>query len=144
MSTAQILQRAKGSNYSIQNKTSSTNIKLLEEKSKSKVFSALVAQTITSLKALHLNIKESTSIGIPSVPFKAIELQEALKEDAQSWLKAIDQESKALLKQNTFTIKRGRIPKGAITCRWVLHKKFKRNRLINYRKARLITRGFEQ
>ena len=40
---AQILQRAKGSNYSIQNKTSSMNVKLLEEKSKSKVFSALVA-----------------------------------------------------------------------------------------------------
>jgi hypothetical protein len=53
-----------------------------EEKSKSKVFSALVAQTITSLKALHLDIKESTSMGIPSVPFEAIELKEALKEDA--------------------------------------------------------------
>jgi hypothetical protein len=58
------------------------NIKLLKEKSKSKVFSALVAQTITLLKALHLNIKESTLIGIPSISFEAIELQEALKEDA--------------------------------------------------------------
>jgi hypothetical protein len=46
------------------------------------VFSALVAQTITSLKALHLDIKESTSMGILSVLFKAIELKEALKEDA--------------------------------------------------------------
>ena len=71
---AQILQRAKGSNYSIQNKTSFTNNKLLQKKSKSKVFSALVVQTITSLKALHLDIKESTLIGIPSVPFKAIKL----------------------------------------------------------------------
>ena len=95
---AQILQRAKGSNYGIQNEISSINVKLLEEKSKSKVFSALVAQTITSLKALHLDIKESTLMGIPSIPFEAIELQEALKEDAQSWLEAINQESKALLK----------------------------------------------
>jgi hypothetical protein len=71
---AQVLLRAKGSNYSIQNKTSSINIKLLKEKSKSKVFNALVAQTITLLKALHLNIKESTLIGILSIPFKAIEL----------------------------------------------------------------------
>ena len=108
------------------------------------MFSALVAQTITSLKALHLDIKESTSMGIPSVPFKAIELKEALKEDAQSWLEAIDQEFRSLLKQNTFTIKRGRIPKGAITCQWVLYKKFKRNGLINHRKAQLVARGFEQ
>jgi hypothetical protein len=53
-----------------------------EEKLKSKVFSALVAQTITLLKALYLNIKESTSMGILSILFEAIELKEALKEDA--------------------------------------------------------------
>jgi hypothetical protein len=46
------------------------------------VFSALVAQTITLLKALYLDIKESTLIGIPSILFEAIELKEALKEDA--------------------------------------------------------------
>jgi hypothetical protein len=34
------------------------------------------------LKAVYLDNKELTSLGIPSVLFKAIELKEALREDA--------------------------------------------------------------
>jgi hypothetical protein len=34
------------------------------------------------LKAVYLNSKESISLGVPSVLFKAIELKEALREDA--------------------------------------------------------------
>jgi hypothetical protein len=34
------------------------------------------------LKAVHLNNKESTSLGALSILFKAIKLKEALKEDA--------------------------------------------------------------
>jgi hypothetical protein len=37
---------------------------------------------MTILKTVHLDIKESTSLNIPSVPFKAIELNKAIKEDA--------------------------------------------------------------
>jgi hypothetical protein len=34
------------------------------------------------LKAVYLNNKKSTSLGALSIPFKAIELKEALREDA--------------------------------------------------------------
>ena len=39
---------------------------------------------MTILKAVHFNIKESTSLSALSVPFEAIELKEALKEDASA------------------------------------------------------------
>jgi hypothetical protein len=42
------------------------------------------------LKAVHLNNKELTSLGILSILFKAIELKEALREDTPAWLKAIN------------------------------------------------------
>jgi len=37
---------------------------------------------MTILKVVYFNIKESTSLNISSVSFKAIELNEAMKEDA--------------------------------------------------------------
>ena len=37
---------------------------------------------MTTLKAVHFNIEESTSLNILSVPFKAIELNEVMREDA--------------------------------------------------------------
>jgi hypothetical protein len=64
------------------------------------------------LKAVYLNNKELTSLGAPSVLFKAIELKEALKEDAPTWLEAINQELKSLKINNTFAIIRGKIPNG--------------------------------
>ena len=41
-------------------------------------------RAIAALKAVHLNNKELTSLGAPSIPFKAIELKEALREDASA------------------------------------------------------------
>jgi hypothetical protein len=42
------------------------------------------------LKAVYLDSKELTSLGALSVPFEAIELEEALREDASAWLEAIN------------------------------------------------------
>ena len=47
-----------------------------------KAFSSYIIRVIAVLKAIYLNNKELTSLGIPSVLFEAIELKEALKEDA--------------------------------------------------------------
>ena len=64
------------------------------------------------MKAVYFNIKKSTSLSILSVPFKAIELNEVIKEDALAWLKAIDQESRSLKRNNTFAIIRGTVFNG--------------------------------
>ena len=98
------------------------------------------------MKAVHLEDEDTTSLGAPTAPFEAIELEEALKEDAPKWLEAIYEEGNSLKKLNTFTIMRGKIPNGrkVITSRWVLRKKFKANGSIARRKARLVARGFEQ
>jgi hypothetical protein len=53
-------------------------------------FSSYVVRAIAVLKAVYLDNKESTSLGIPSVLFKAIELKEALREDTPAWLEAIN------------------------------------------------------
>jgi hypothetical protein len=37
---------------------------------------------MTALKAVYFDIKESTSLSALSIPFEAIELKEAIKEDA--------------------------------------------------------------
>jgi hypothetical protein len=42
------------------------------------------------LKAVYFNNKELTSLGALFVLFKAIELKEALREDASAWLEAIN------------------------------------------------------
>jgi hypothetical protein len=56
------------------------------------------------MKAVHLEPKTSTSLGAPTAPFEAIELRDALKEDAPSWRKAILAKAKSLQQMNTFTI----------------------------------------
>ena len=45
---------------------------------------------MTILKAVHFNIKESTFLSALSVPFKAIELNKVIKEDALAWLEVIN------------------------------------------------------
>jgi hypothetical protein len=51
-------------------------------------------------------------LGVPTAPFEAIELEEALREDAPKWLEAIRAECTSLKQLNTFTIMRGKIPIG--------------------------------
>jgi hypothetical protein len=62
---------------------------------------------MTILKVVYFDIKESTSLNILSVLFEAIELNEAIKKDALTWLKAIDQELKSLKRNNIFVIIKG-------------------------------------
>jgi hypothetical protein len=111
-----------------------------------RVFNDQVVQLVNAMKAVHLEDEDTTSLGVPTAPFEAIELEEALKEDAPKWLEAIYAKGTALKKLNTFTIMRGKIPNGrkVITSHWVLKKKFKANCSIARRKAQLVARGFEQ
>jgi hypothetical protein len=46
------------------------------------VFSKSVVQLVYAMKAVHLEPKTSTSLGAPTTLFEAIELRDALKEDA--------------------------------------------------------------
>jgi len=43
-----------------------------------------VVQLVIAIKAIHLEAKNTTSIGAPIAPFNAIELDQALREDAPS------------------------------------------------------------
>ena len=76
------------------------------------VFSKLVVQLVSAMKAVHLEPKTSTSLGAPTAPFEAIELRDALKEDAPGWREAILAEARSLQQMNTFTIMRGVVPNG--------------------------------
>jgi hypothetical protein len=98
------------------------------------------------MKAVHLEPETSTSLGAPTAPFEAIELRDALKEDAPGWREAILAEARSLQQMNTFTIMRGEVPNGKklISCRWVLKKKFNSQMHLIRKKARMVIRGNEQ
>ena len=65
-----------------------------------------------AIKVVHLKPKNSTSLGAPTIPFKAIELTDALREDAQLWYAAIKAECSSFKEAGTATIIRGRLPLG--------------------------------
>jgi hypothetical protein len=48
------------------------------------------------MKAVYLEPKTSTSLGAPTALFEAIELRDALKEDAPGWRKAILAKARSL------------------------------------------------
>ena len=48
------------------------------------VFSKLVVQLVSAMKAVHLEPKTLTSLGAPTALFEAIELRDAFKEDTPS------------------------------------------------------------
>ena len=60
------------------------------------VFSKSVVQLIYAMKAVHLEPKTSTSLGAPTALFEAIELRDALKEDAPGWREAILAKARSL------------------------------------------------
>lgn len=111
------------------------------------VFSSSVVQAVIAMKAVHLDSDESTSIGVPTPPMEAVDLEDALKSgDALEWKKALLSELKSLQKMNTFKIMWGEPPSGRklISTRWVLRRKFNSKMQLARRKARLVARGFEQ
>ena len=49
-----------------------------------RVFNDTVVQSVITIKAVHLKAENTTSLGAPTAPFNAIELDQALREDAPS------------------------------------------------------------
>lgn len=109
-------------------------------------FSQTVKQLVKALNAVHLDEGKSSSLGVPSVPFEFLTVDEALKEDAPNWMKAIVAELEALQKTGTYEIITGRPPSGRkiISSKWVLKKRFNTRGKLTRRKARIVIRGFEQ
>ena len=64
--------------------TSNPRSSLMDGSVVGQVFSKSVVQLVSAMKAVHLESKTSTSLRAPIVPFEAIELRDALKEDAPS------------------------------------------------------------
>ena len=62
-----------------------------------------------AIKAVHLKPKNSTSLGVLTAPFEAIELVDALREDAQLWHVAIKVECSSFKEAGTAMIIRGRL-----------------------------------
>ena len=71
-----------------------------------------MVQLVLAIKVVHLEPKNSTSLGAPTTPFKAIELIDALREDAQLWHVTIKAEYSSFKEAGTTTIIRGRLPLG--------------------------------
>ena len=49
-----------------------------------RVFNDIVVQLVITMKAVYLEAKNTTSLGAPTALFDAIELDQALREDALS------------------------------------------------------------
>jgi hypothetical protein len=114
--------------------------------SKGRVFNETVAQLAFAVKAVHLSDDDTTSLGVPTAPFEAIELDVAMREDAPGWHESILEEYRGLQKMNAFTIKKGKPPPGRklIPSRLVLKKKFNTKGETIRLKSRLCARGDKQ
>ena len=105
----------------------------------------MVVQLVIAIKAIYLEAKNTTFIGAPIAPFDAIELDQALREDAPGWMKAIFKEFLSLKRMHTYTIIRGRVLEGRLLLlsKLVLKHKFAKGEVI-YKKARLCIWGDKQ
>ena len=110
------------------------------------VFNDKVVHMITSMKAIHISDDDTTSLGVPTAPFEAIDIDEAMREDAPGWRKSIIDEYQGLISMKAFTIKYGKPPNGRklIPNRLVLRKKFNTMGDVIRLKSRLCIRGDKQ
>jgi hypothetical protein len=106
------------------------------------VFSDSVVRLAAQLEAVHIE-GDSSSLETPAAPFEAISIEEAMKEDAPEWKKAILSELESLKSTNTFSIVPIPLNRRVIRSRWVLRKKYT-DGVLSRRKARLVIKGFEQ
>ena len=108
------------------------------------VFNETVTQLAFAVKAVHLSDDDTMSLGVPTAPFEAIELDDAMRE--VGWHESILEEYRGLLKMNAFKIMRGKVPSGRklIPCRLVLKKKFNTKGETVHLKSRLCIRGDKQ
>jgi hypothetical protein len=85
-------------------------------------------------------------LGAPTAPFDAIELDQALREDAPSWINAIFEEFLAYRRINTYTIIRGRVPvrRSLLLSRLILRHKFNSKGVVIRKKTRLCLREDKQ
>jgi hypothetical protein len=98
------------------------------------------------MNAVHLEAGNTTSLGAPTTPFDAIELDQALREDAPGWMNAIFEEFLAYRRMNTYIIMRGRVLVGRslLPSRLILRHKFNGKGVVIRKKARLCIRGDKQ
>jgi len=110
-------------------------------------FTDLINRLVIAFKAVYLEPESSTSLGVPTPPYEAIDLDDALaSEDAQDWLKAISRELQALKSINIFKILYRALPEGRklISSCWVLRCKFNTALHVACRKAQLVIREYKQ
>lgn len=81
----------------------------------------------------------------PIEPIEAISVEDAMREDAPSWLEAVDSELRSLKESKTYSIV-AELPEGrqAVANRWVLKKKLNIDGSLARRKARLVVKGYSQ
>ena len=113
-------------------------------KSREKVFN--IERLVVSFKVIHITDEDTTSLGVPTAPFEAIDFDTAMQEDAPGWRKSIIEEYEGLLKHNAFTIRKGTVPMGRklIPNRLVLRKKYNTLGEVIRLKSRLCIRGDKQ
>jgi hypothetical protein len=82
-------------------------------------------------------------LGAPIVPFNAIKLDQALREDAPGWMKAIFNEFLSLKRMHTYTIIRGTVLEGRslLLSKLVLKHKYNAKGEVIRKKARLCIWG---
>jgi hypothetical protein len=91
------------------------------------------------MNAVHLKAGNTTSLGASITLFNAIELNQALKEDALSWINTIFKKFLVYRRMNTYTIIRGRVPvrRLLLLSRLILRHKFNSKGVVIRKKARL-------
>ena len=106
----------------------------------------MVVQLVIAIKAVYLKAKNTTSLGAPIAPFNAIKLDQALREDTFSWIKAIFKEFLSLKRIHTYTIIRGRVPEGRLLLlsKLILKHKYNAKGEVIYKKVRLYIQGDKQ
>lgn len=111
-----------------------------------RAFSTSVIQSVNALNAVHLAEGKSSSLGVPSVLFENLTVEEAMLEDAPAWTESILKELRGLQKTGTYEIIRGNPPSSRkiISSKWVLKNKFNKRGEVKRRKSRIVARGFEQ
>ena len=110
-------------------------------------FTDSINRLVVAFKAVYLEPESSTSLKVPTLLYKAIDLDNILaSENTQDWLKAISRELQALKSINTFKILYRALPEGRklISSRWILRRKFNTALRVACRKARLVIREYKQ
>ena len=108
---------------------------------KKTVFSDAVIQLVSVMKAVHC---ESTGSGIPTPLFESVTIEEAMREDALEWKKAIYSELQSLKDTNTYKVVESPRGRKIIPSKWVLRRKFDYTGQLARRKARIVIKGYEQ